>query len=63
MLYNTTSFYWDAPRPVDTSCMQLLIEGLEYEIGQIDPNQPSVPGNFYFWGSGLAAQARLALVA
>jgi endo-1,3(4)-beta-glucanase len=53
----------DAPRPVDSSCQSSLIQGLQYEIGQLNPSQAPIPGDFYYWGGALAAKARLALIA
>lgn len=63
MLYNITSITWDPPRDLDTSCSSAVLQGLEYEIGLLDPAQAPVPGDFYYWGGTLAAQGRLALIA
>jgi endo-1,3(4)-beta-glucanase len=63
MSYQLNTITWDAPRPVDSSCKANLIQGLEYEIGQLIPSQAPVPGDFYYWGGTLAAKARLALIA
>lgn len=63
MLYNTTDISWNPPRGLDSSCESSLTQGLEYEIGLLDPSAAPIPGDFYYWGGALAAQARLALIA
>ena len=63
MLHQLTSISWDAPRALDSSCSATVLQALEYEVGQLDSSQAPVPGDFYFWGGTLAAQARLALIA
>jgi endo-1,3(4)-beta-glucanase len=63
MLYNLTSTTFSPPRALDTSCSSAVLDGLEYEVGLLDPSQAPVPGDFYYWGGTLAAQARLALIA
>jgi endo-1,3(4)-beta-glucanase len=63
MLYQLTSITWLAPRALDTSCSAAVLAGLEYEVGQLDVSNAPVPGDFYYWGGTLAAQARLALIA
>jgi endo-1,3(4)-beta-glucanase len=63
MGYQLNSITWDAPRPVDSSCTATLLQGLEYEVNQLIPSQAPIPGDFYYWGGALAAQARLALIA
>jgi endo-1,3(4)-beta-glucanase len=63
MLYTLPAVSWDPPRPVDSSCKATVIQGLQYEIGLLNASNPSVPGDFYYWGGAAAAQARLALIA
>ena len=63
MQYELSKISWDAPRPLDTSCSDSVLRGLEYEIGQLDVSSAPVPGDFYYWGGALAAQSRLALIA
>ncbi len=63
MLYQLTSISWNPPRPLDSSCSAAVLAGLEFEVGQLDPSQAPVPGDFYGWGNTLNAQARLALIA
>ncbi len=63
MLYQLTSISWDAPRALDPSCSATVVQALEYEVKQLNSSQAPVPGDFYFWGGTLAAQARLALIA
>lgn len=63
MLYNTTDISWNPTRALDSSCESSLIQGLEYEIGLLDTSSAPIPGDFYYWGGALAAQARLALIA
>ena len=63
MLYDLTDISWDAPWPLDSSCSSAVMQGLEYEVGQLSVADAPVPGDFYYWGGTLAAQARLALIA
>lgn len=63
MLYQLSSISWDPPRALDSSCSSAVLEGLEYEVGQLNISVAPVPGDFYYWGGTLAAQARLALIA
>lgn len=63
MKYATPNISWNPPRPLDNSCASSVNNGLAYEVGQLDPSKAPVPGDFYFWGGTLAAQARLALIA
>ena len=63
MLYQLSDITWNAPRAVDSSCKATLLSGLEYEIGQLNPANAPVPGDFYYWGGTLAAVSRLALIA
>jgi endo-1,3(4)-beta-glucanase len=63
MLYDLTSITWDAPRALDSSCSDAVLQGLEYEVGQLDVSKAPIPGDFYYWGGTLAAQGRLALIA
>ena len=63
LLYTLTSISWDPPRGLDSSCSSSVLQGLEYEIGQLDPANAPVPGDFYYWGGTLNAVARLALIA
>jgi endo-1,3(4)-beta-glucanase len=63
MLYQLSLISWDAPRALDSSCSSAVLQGLEYEVGQLDVSQAPVPGDFYYWGGALAGQARLALIA
>ncbi|KAH8817407.1 glycosyl hydrolase family 81-domain-containing protein [Xylogone sp. PMI_703] len=62
MLYQLTSISWNPPRPLDSSCTATVIQGLEYDISQLDPSKV-IPGDFYYWGGTVAAHARLALIA
>ncbi|KAI8633667.1 glycoside hydrolase family 81 protein [Xylariaceae sp. FL1651] len=63
MLHTLSSISWNPPRALDSSCKSSVIQGLEYEIGQLDPANAPVPGDFYYWGGTLAATSRLALIA
>ncbi|KAI0434200.1 glycoside hydrolase family 81 protein [Xylaria sp. FL1042] len=63
LLYTLSSISWNPPRALDSSCKASVIQGLEYEIGQLDPANAPVPGDFYYWGGALAAASRLALIA
>ena len=63
MVYQLTSISWDAPRALDSSCSSAVLNGLEYEVGQLNTSQAPIPGDFYYWGGSLAAQSRLALIA
>ncbi|KAK4235357.1 glycosyl hydrolase family 81-domain-containing protein [Achaetomium macrosporum] len=63
MLHQLSSISWNAPRALDSSCSSSVLQGLAYEVGQLDPAQAPVPGDFYYWGGTLAAKARLALIA
>jgi endo-1,3(4)-beta-glucanase len=60
MTYDLTPITWNPGRDVDPSCLDGLMAGLEYEIGQLNASEPSVPGDFYYWGGAANAQARLA---
>lgn len=60
MQYDLPTIDWNAPRAPDSSCSSTIIQGLEYEIGQLNASEPSVPGDFYYWGGSMAAQSRLA---
>lgn len=63
MQYELSDITWDPPRPLDQSCESSVRQGLAYEVGQLDPNDPPMPNDFYFWGGTLAAHSRLALIA
>lgn len=63
LLYNLPNIIWNAPRGVDSSCLSTLIQGLEYEVGQLVPSEAPIPGDFYYWGGALNAVARLAVIA
>ncbi|KAF5669328.1 glycoside hydrolase family 81 [Fusarium circinatum] len=63
LTYKLTSITWNAPRDVDLSCKESVINGLKYEVDQLDPSQAPVPNEFYYWGGTLAAKSRLALIA
>ncbi|KAA1467678.1 glycoside hydrolase family 81 protein [Dentipellis sp. KUC8613] len=63
MKYTLPNIDFDAPRAPDASCTTALIQGLEYEISQLEATTPDVPGDFYGWGNKIAAKARLALIA
>ncbi|TRX92714.1 hypothetical protein FHL15_006388 [Xylaria flabelliformis] len=58
-----SSIIWNPPRALDSSCKSSVIQGLQYEIGQLNPANAPVPGDFYYWGGTLAAVSRLALIA
>lgn len=60
--YDLPTISWHAPRPPDESCIPSIVEGLKYEIDQLDPANAPVPGDFYFWGGSIGAKARLAWV-
>lgn len=60
--YDLPNISWNAPRPPDESCIPAIIQGLEYEIGQLEAVNAPIPGDFYFWGGAIAAKARLASV-
>ncbi|KAH6615497.1 glycosyl hydrolase family 81-domain-containing protein [Chaetomium sp. MPI-SDFR-AT-0129] len=62
MQYELTDIAWNAPRDLDASCSDAVINGLKYEIGQLNVSAAPVPGDFYYWGGALAAQGRLALI-
>ncbi|GFP55649.1 hypothetical protein ACSS6W_008979 [Trichoderma asperelloides] len=63
LLYNLSSISWNPPRALDSSCNSAVIQGLQYEIGQLNVANAPIPNEFYYWGGTLAAQARLALIA
>ncbi|OAA76585.1 Glycoside hydrolase, family 81 [Akanthomyces lecanii RCEF 1005] len=63
MNYALSDITWNAPRPLDSSCADGVRNGLEYEVGQLNVSSAPVPGDFYYWGNTMAAQARLALIA
>ncbi|GAP93386.1 putative glycoside hydrolase family 81 protein [Rosellinia necatrix] len=63
MTYALSSISWNPPRPLDSSCRPSVIQGLEYEIGQLNVANAPIPGDFYYWGGALAATSRLALIA
>lgn len=63
MRHELSSITWNPPRPLDTSCSDAVLNGLEYEISQLNTSEPPVPNDFYYWGGTLAAQSRLALIA
>lgn len=63
LLYQLSSISWNPPRALDASCNSAVIQGLEYEIGQLNPANAPIPNEFYYWGGSLAASARLALIA
>jgi endo-1,3(4)-beta-glucanase len=63
MLHQLSSISWNPPRAADSSCTSTIIQGLQYEISQLNVANAPVPGDFYYWGGTLAAQARLALIA
>lgn len=60
MAYSLPTITWNAPRSPDSSCTSSIVQGLQYEIGLLDASKPSIPGDFYYWGGAIAAQARLA---
>ncbi|KAK5994100.1 Glucan endo-1,3-beta-D-glucosidase -like protein [Cladobotryum mycophilum] len=49
--YSLSSITWNPPRPLDSSCTPQVIKGLEYDVSQLNASQPSIPGDFYGWGS------------
>ncbi|KAN0121685.1 glycoside hydrolase family 81 protein [Hyaloscypha variabilis] len=63
LLYTLSSIIWDPPRSLDSTCQPAVIQGLEYEVGQLDPADAPIPGDFYYWGGALNAVARLAVIA
>jgi endo-1,3(4)-beta-glucanase len=63
LLYNLSPIIWDPPRSLDSTCLSAVIQGLEYEVGQLNPANAPVPGDFYYWGGALNAVARLAVIA
>lgn len=63
MIYELSDITWNAPRDVDSSCKESVVNGLKYEIGQLDASKAPAPNEFYFWGGTLAATSRLALIA
>lgn len=63
LLYQLSSITWNPPRALDSSCSASVIQGLQYEIGQLNVANAPVPNEFYYWGGSLAATARLALIA
>lgn len=60
MQYSLSTINWNPPRAADSSCSAAILQGLEYEIGLLSASNPSVPGDFYYWGGAMAAQGRLA---
>lgn len=62
LLYNLSNIIWNPPRPLDASCESAVIQGLEYEVGLLDPANAPIPGDFYYWGGALNAVARLAVI-
>jgi endo-1,3(4)-beta-glucanase len=63
MAYEISDITWNPTRDLDQSCSEAVLNGLEYEIGQLDPSKAPVPNDFYYWGGTVAAHARLALIA
>ncbi|KAL9561914.1 hypothetical protein ACKAV7_013837 [Fusarium commune] len=63
LTYKLSRITWSAPRDVDPSCMESVVNGLKYEVGQLDTSKAPAPNDFYFWGGTLAAKSRLALIA
>jgi endo-1,3(4)-beta-glucanase len=63
LLYSLSQIIWDPPRSLDSTCEAAVIQGLEYEIGQLVLADAPVPGDFYYWGGALNAAARLAVIA
>lgn len=61
--YALSTITWNAPRAPDSSCTSTLIQGVTYEAKKLSPSNPSIPGDFYYWGGAAAAQGRLALIA
>lgn len=62
MAYSLPTITWNAPRSPDSSCTSAIVQGVQYEIGKLNASAPSIPGDFYYWGGAIAAQARLAYV-
>ncbi|KAH7240148.1 glycosyl hydrolase family 81-domain-containing protein [Fusarium redolens] len=63
LTYKLSAITWNAPRDVDPSCKESVVNGLKYEVGQLDASKAPAPNDFYFWGGTLAAKSRLALIA
>lgn len=63
LAYELSDITWNPTRQLDDSCSDAVLNGLEYEVGQLNVSDPLVPNDFYFWGGTLAATARLALIA
>lgn len=63
MRYELSSISWNPARPLDASCLDSVLRGLVYEVGQLDVAKAPVPNDFYYWGGTLAAHSRLALIA
>ncbi|OAQ61840.2 glycoside hydrolase family 81 protein [Pochonia chlamydosporia 170] len=63
MLHQLSSVTWSPGRNLDESCVTPVLQGLEYEVAQLNVSDAPVPGDFYFWGGTLAATARLAIIA
>ncbi|KAK2612493.1 hypothetical protein QQS21_001431 [Conoideocrella luteorostrata] len=61
--YDLSPISWNPPRALDSSCQSSVMQGLEYEISLLIPENASVPNDFYYWGGTLAAKSRLALIA
>ncbi|TQV92853.1 glycoside hydrolase family 81 [Cordyceps javanica] len=61
--YALSDIAWNWPRPLDRSCADAVTNGLEYEVGLLNVSGAPVPGDFYYWGGSMAAQACLALIA
>ncbi|KIY43569.1 glycoside hydrolase family 81 protein [Fistulina hepatica ATCC 64428] len=59
--YVLPSITWDAPRSPDSSCIDDIVAGLEYEIGNLP--DVSAPDDFYDFGVSAAMYSRLALIA
>ncbi|KAJ7090384.1 glycoside hydrolase family 81 protein [Mycena belliarum] len=58
--YALPTITWLPPRDPQASCIQQIIQALEYEIAHLTV---AVPGDFYYWGKSFQATARLALIA
>ncbi|KAF5562470.1 glycoside hydrolase family 81 [Fusarium phyllophilum] len=63
LTYKLSAITWNAPRDVDPSCKESVVNGLKYEVDQLDPSKAPAPNEFYYWGGTLAAKSRLALIA
>ncbi|CZR44134.1 uncharacterized protein FPRO_13919 [Fusarium proliferatum ET1] len=63
LTYKLTSITWNAPRDVDPSCKSSVVNGLKYEVSQLDASKAPAANDFYYWGGTLAAKSRLALIA